>query len=229
MAKTKTLNKTNIEWVKNPDGSRGYVWNPVWGCRNGCPYCYARQLAQRFGKTEDQKAFEPTWLQSSFDKSFPKKPSRIFVNSMSDICWWEREWMERVIERIKEYPEHIFQFLTKKQSIYFDYVFPSNCWLGFTVTRNEDIEYLLILEENINFISLEPLHFKIHLSYLGGYQWVIIGAETGNRKGKVIPQRKWIAEIVDYCKANQIPVFLKDSLREIWGDKLIQEFPEVEK
>lgn len=47
------LNKTSIEWVKNPDGSQGYTWNPITGCLNqnnglckggGFP-CYAYRLA----------------------------------------------------------------------------------------------------------------------------------------------------------------------------------------
>ena len=39
------MNKTKIEWAKNPDGSQGYTWNPITGCLNGCEYCYARRLA----------------------------------------------------------------------------------------------------------------------------------------------------------------------------------------
>jgi len=39
------MNKTSIEWVKNPDGTQGYTWNPITGCLNGCEYCYARKLA----------------------------------------------------------------------------------------------------------------------------------------------------------------------------------------
>jgi protein gp37 len=44
---------TNIEWVKNPDGSAGFTWNPITGCLNhvnglckggGFP-CYAYKLA----------------------------------------------------------------------------------------------------------------------------------------------------------------------------------------
>jgi len=47
------MNKTSIEWVKNPDGSQGYTWNPITGCLNhvnglckggGFP-CYAYKLA----------------------------------------------------------------------------------------------------------------------------------------------------------------------------------------
>lgn len=47
------MNKTNIEWVKNPDGSQGYTWNPITGCLNhnngmckgGNFPCYAYRLA----------------------------------------------------------------------------------------------------------------------------------------------------------------------------------------
>jgi len=39
------MNKTQIEWCRNPDGSPGYTWNPITGCLNGCEYCYARKLA----------------------------------------------------------------------------------------------------------------------------------------------------------------------------------------
>lgn len=36
------MNKTKIEWAD-------YTWNPVTGCLHGCPYCYARAVANRFG------------------------------------------------------------------------------------------------------------------------------------------------------------------------------------
>lgn len=39
------MNKTQIEWVRNPDGSLGYTFNPITGCLNNCDYCYARKLA----------------------------------------------------------------------------------------------------------------------------------------------------------------------------------------
>ena len=59
------MNKTQIEWVRNPapegfkddnrgmrhapDGKyasdQGYTWNPITGCLNGCEYCYAGKLA----------------------------------------------------------------------------------------------------------------------------------------------------------------------------------------
>jgi len=54
------MNKTNIEWVKNPDGTHGYTWNPITGCLNhnngmckggGFP-CYAYRLAN--GRLEER-------------------------------------------------------------------------------------------------------------------------------------------------------------------------------
>ena len=47
------MNRTKIEWAKNPDGTSGYTWNPITGCLNhdnglckggGFP-CYAYKLA----------------------------------------------------------------------------------------------------------------------------------------------------------------------------------------
>ena len=57
--------------------------------------------------------------------------------------------------------------------------------------------------------------------------WVIIGAETGNRKDKIIPKRKWIEDLVNECKAAGVPVFMKSNLSEVWGANLIQDYPEA--
>ncbi len=56
-------------------------------------------------------------------------------------------------------------------------------------------------------------------------EWVIIGAETGRRKNKVIPKRQWIEYIVNECKKAGIPLFMKSSLADAWRAPLIQEFP----
>lgn len=80
--------------------------------------------------------------------------------------------------------------------------------------------------EKNRFISFEPLLYDIgaHIGSTGA-QWHIIGAETGNRKGKVVTQREWVDHIVEYSDRNHIPVFMKESLRELMGDDFRQEFP----
>ena len=116
------------------------TFNPVWGCRNNCPYCYARKIAKRFAENIYNKEveyhkenypvfgwgdkeirpifdFKPVFLESNFNKPFPKKPSRIFVNSMSDIAYWKPEWMKKVLNKIKDYPQHQFLFLTKNYQL----------------------------------------------------------------------------------------------------------------
>ena len=55
--------------------------------------------------------------------------------------------------------------------------------------------------------------------------WIILGAESGNRKDKVMPRREWIDSIVQICDERNIPVFMKESLRGLMGDDFRQEFP----
>jgi len=236
------------------------TWNPVWGCNNHCEYCYARKIAKRFagrmamaeydphsystpsddktdraveGLSNDLKKFIPTFLYRQYHKKLPESLQRIFVGSMSEINHWEEKWMSMVLDRIKLYPQHTFQFLTKFPDIYLRYEFPNNCWLGITVTKDIDLNGVTFLQNayrhsnNIEFISFEPLLNKIvFLSILNYFDWVIIGAETGNRKGKIIPKKEWVEDIVGYCRYKNIPVYLKDSLKNIYPVE-IKEFPEV--
>jgi protein gp37 len=231
--------KTKIEWCDT-------VWNPAWGCLNTCEYCYARKMAWRFGprvvendwsqngngnhndfdKFHDKVVnFKPTWLESNFNKKFPKKPSRIFVNSMSDIAYWEPEWMEKVIYTAVLNPQHMFIFLTKNPNVYYHNNFPSNCLLGITITNQTYVTihnkfiYDYQGSNNKTFISLEPIQEKIELFSVPN--WLIIGAETGNRKNKIIPKKEWIEEFRNI----DIPVFMKNNLKDIVGDNLRQEFP----
>jgi len=245
--------------VKNKIGWCNATWNPIWGCLNHCEYCYARKIAKRFHKhiyknevnhqwknysdwswTDKHLwgliTFKPTFLQSQFDKKLPKKPQRIFVGSMSEIAHWEREWMSKVLDKIKLYPQHTFQFLTREPEVYRKYVFPDNCWLGITITDNKETCYsdFRVAPENaglIKFVSIEPILRRIEPESLHHLKvnWIIIGAETGNRKGKVIPKREWIESIVRYCKKNNIPIYLKDSIllgniKNIYPEE-IKEFP----
>lgn len=69
-------------------------------------------------------------------------------------------------------------------------------------------------------------HFLLPRGYKSYFEWVIVGAETGKRKDKVIPKREWIEKLLELCRKADIPVFMKSSLADIWGEPLIQEFPE---
>jgi protein gp37 len=216
------LNATKIDWADT-------VWNPVWGCNHGCAYCYARKFAKRYGKKiAGRTDFVPTWIDKNYTRPMPKKAARIFVNSMSDIACWQPEWLGKVTDRIKQYPQHSFLFLTKRPEIYKSLRLPANCWLGATATTEDEASRAAVemasIVDRLTFLSLEPIGGLIRPGtlYAWGTRWVIVGAETGNRAGKVVPKREWIEAIRKIRPT--IALFEKESLRGLMGE-LVQEFP----
>lgn len=77
------------------------------------------------------------------------------------------------------------------------------------------------------FTSIEPLteNMDVGLGSFGSDEWVIIGAETGNRKGKITPKREWVENIVEAAQITGMKVFMKESLRGLMGADFRQEFP----
>lgn len=105
-----------------------------------------------------------------------------------------------------------------------------NWWFGSTIDNAKAKCFRAGRTWN-TFLSIEPLteHLHMGIGSFGDDGWVIIGAETGNRKGKVIPQREWVENIVQAAKMVGVKIFMKESLREIMGDDFRQELPwEVE-
>jgi protein gp37 len=218
------MNKTKIDWTD-------YVWNPVVGCTGLCPYCYARKMAHRF-----HRDFAPHWVENNFQKAMPKKASRIFVNSMSDVADWEPIWLSRVDQKIREYPEHTFLMLTKRSEKFGWYMGPSNVLLGASCTDQESYmaESFQVADGLIQFLSIEPLLGKIDMAEMTCGQtlrWIIAGAETGNRKGRIVPEPEWIEDIYEYATDNDIPLFFKESLKAYWPfdgyDYFPKEYPSV--
>ncbi len=118
---------TKIEWTRNPDGSKGKVWNPITGCTPvspGCAHCYADRQAKRFWK--DRK-FSDIALMSDKIIEAPlhwRKPQRIFAGSMTDffhadIPDW---WLDIVFGIMVLAPQHTFQVLTKRPERMAEYV-----------------------------------------------------------------------------------------------------------
>ena len=96
--------KTKIDWCDE-------TYNYVIGCKNNCPYCYAKKMNTRFKWIKNFN--EPEWREQMFQRKFPKKPSRIYLNSMSDIAFWKIDWIGKTLDKIMDYPQHRFLFLTK--------------------------------------------------------------------------------------------------------------------
>jgi protein gp37 len=247
------MNKTKIEWVKNDDGTQGYTWNPVTGCLHGCEYCYARGIARRFGcdnyngklheisqpiyRYKGDKpsrylpfpyGFDPTFHRYRLDEPQKvKKPSTVFVGSMTDLFgeWVPDEWIRAVFEACAKAPQHRYIFLTKNPKRYerYEEYMPDNMWFGWSQTKPCGIGFKTHHSWN-TFASLEPMHeeFKEFTPSCG---WIIVGAESGNRKNKVVPKKEWIENIANECAKAKKPLFMKDSLKDIWGEPLIQQLP----
>lgn len=218
-------------------------------------FCYARKMAfrlkGRFGYPEDDP-FTPTFHYDAARKieNLKGHGKRVFLDSMGD--WFSEgvkpDWISHVIQAVNQKPEHTFLVLTKRPDRIQELVaverIPKHMWIGVSVTKTEDlwrIKTMQKLKHDTNFcftqtfVSFEPLQERIDppdmalSSVLDGIKWVIIGAETGNRKAKVIPEMKWVSELCWAADALEIPVFLKDNLKSIVGGpagELRQEIPE---
>jgi len=175
--------------------------------------------------------FEPTFHRHRLDEpKHIKKPQNIFVCDMADLFgdFIPNEWIRTVFKACEAAPQHRYLFLTKNPKRYEKFInspMPNNMWFGFSQTKDEYIGFDTNPNWNV-FVSMEPLLCDLSKKALPqGVDWVIIGAETGNQKGKIIPERCWIENIIKLCKLHCIPVFMKDSLAPIWGEPLIREYP----
>jgi protein gp37 len=215
------MQHTKIEWAD-------YVWNPIKGvCPVGCWYCYARKIYQRFGLNPEIRLDLGELM-----ANFPRKPSRIFACSTFELFHpFANPYRNNVFKHIGLTPEHTFIILTKMPER-IDRPMPGNVWLGVTCdgqNLDEDDDRLIALSRStakIKFISYEPMlrcprpwERKIHPD------WIIVGRITPRGGPDFVMLRYYINSIITSAKDQGIPIFLKNNLREIWGEPLIQEFP----
>ena len=214
--------------IKESIGWCDMTLNPIKGrCKGGCWYCYysgKRGMLNRF-KMDDQ-----TRLETGVFWPLPDKSKRIFLCSTHDLfgSWIPTKWRDSIFYEIEWNPQHTFQILTKfPENI--DRKMPHNVWLGVTVTNNGDMIKTWRLgrkEARLKFMSIEPIFERID-PYMIHYScnWIIVGRLTGYGH-EYDPKKEWIEEIVWKARERDVPIFIKDNLKEIWGTNLIQEFPE---
>lgn len=268
------MKKTKIDWCDS-------TWNPVTGCFHRCGYCYARDIARRFGGASEthnnetchecqwiteaegeihelvepiydcdkgRKApypydFDPTFHKYRLNEYQNKKGRNIFVCSMADLFgeWVPDSWIKEVFAACDRAPQHSYLFLTKNPDRYITLDMREklphrkNMWYGMTVTNAEQAEVANIILGDMTseagaFLSVEPMledvTERLEDTISNFADWVIVGAETGRRRNKVVPERVWIEKLLAECRKYDIPIFMKSSLADIWREPLIQEFPE---
>jgi protein gp37 len=245
--------------VKKTIGWADYTINPVKGlCPVGCSYCYARRMYKRFHLRKDGTV-NPAWdytirhadlsIWDELDKM--KAGSKVFVGSTMELFGpWVTPLMRSNIFHVCElYPDLTFIFLTKRPQD-LPHAFGDNCWVGVSVCDDamfaSATNYLEDIQAKVKFMSFEPLLGHLldidYAFYYTGINWLIVGQQTP-ASAKTTPQVEWVQEIVEAADKAEIPVFLKNNLRELffteemntplWALKdgsatlLRQKFPEV--
>lgn len=235
----KSPQKRGIEWTD-------YTWNPVGGCQHGCRWempdgtiaqCYAETVAERVAQTSYPQGFEhhywrPELLQEPLRIS---KPSRIFLDSMSDLMghWVENDQIEQVLEVCRQAPQHTFQLLTKNAPRLKKFEIPRNVWVGVSAPPSfmfgkrlsielqsrmlrRMIDVLDDVDVPIRWMSIEPLSFDIApLLVNSNLQWAVIGAATYGAKAYQ-PRDEWVENVLQVLDAQETKVFFKGNL--IWDD-----------
>lgn len=174
------------------------TWNVWVGCRFECSYCSARKAALTRLKHNDYylDGFTPKFIEARMNQRF-KPGDFIFVAYMGDIAWCPREWVERILARIRISPGNNFLFCSKNPGVYekWKLSFPPNLYLGTTLETNRDYRLtkapppLIRLKDLVKipwprkFVSIEPImdfDLEIFISWLHWLKPAIIEVGADN-------------------------------------------------
>lgn len=227
-------NNSSIQWTD-------HTWNIARGCNKvdaDCKFCYMyRQSLNGTRYKPDQVIRTKTVFNLPLTI---KEPSKIFTCSLTDFFHEDIDsYRHEAWDIIRRCPHHTFQILTKRPERIKDCLPPDwgegwdNVWLGTSIGSQAKIDRaysLLMVPSKVKFLSLEPLHEEIDISgvispgggcpafiydddeMIWGYDWVIVGGESGNDNGKYRYRScdlEWIRNIIRNCKDGGVPVFIK--------------------
>lgn len=226
-ARKPRLNKQkgdSIEWAR-------WSWNPVTGCLHNCPYCYARDLAERFYPQKFEPSIVPDRLTDPIKMAVPEKAQHdlsyknIFTCSMADLFgkWVPDEWIEAVLTVARAAPEWNFLMLTKFPQRLHKFEFPDNCWLGTSVDMQARVANAERAMREVNaktkWLSIEPLIEPLDIDF-SIFQWIAIGgASRSSQTPEWKPPRRWVRDMWTAAEKAGCAVYLKSNLNdERWRD-----------
>ena len=208
----------NIEWAK-------WSWNPVTGCKHGCKYCYARDIAYRFYPKEI--GFNPHFYPERLDAPANTPTKRIhepghnnvFVCSMADLFgeWVPQEWIDSVLESVRQYDKWNYLFLTKNPARLATIEWPDNAWVGTTVDCQKRVEPAIEAFKNVSakvrFISCEPFIEPISFPDMSMFDWIIIGGQSQSSGGPgKQPEWEWVESLLNQSREYGLKVYFKPNL-----------------
>ena len=183
--------------------------------------------------------FAPTFHKYRLgDPAKKKKPANIFVCSMADLFgdWIPDEWIEAVFEACKAAPQHNYLFLTKSPGRYQILAAAGklpelpNFWYGSSITGPDN--WFWWSEYHHTFVSYEPMLKPLGIADEDAARkvdWIIAGAETGHRAGKITPEEGWLEELAAAARRAGVPLWIKDSeeIRAVIGGEPAQALPDA--
>jgi protein gp37 len=247
-----------IEWTQ-PYGIPGYTWNAIKGCMHACEWrmpdgtiseCYAKTVAERVA----QHAYPNGFAHLAFDEkelNEPrklKKPAGIFCDSMSDLVGAQvpAEWIEQVIQVMRETPQHIYMLLTKNPPRLKQFQWPENVWIGVSAPPtfmygkelsdeqqgalySRELKTLGEIDVPVRWTSIEPLSWDVSSlieTFWHNLEWAVIGAASNGRVNHQ-PDRKNFEYA--FKALGGLPLFLKGNIdRQLAVDvcgKWCEEYP----
>lgn len=203
--------------------------NIVIGCTVGCDYCYARNNVRRWHIIDDFA--KPEFFPNKLRLMERQKPQNFLLTGMSDLAGWKDEWLEQVLPTIAKNPQHQFLFLSKRPDLLNIETDLENVWFGVTVTKKSELWRIDSLRENIKakhyHVTFEPLFDDPDRVDLHGIDWIVVGTMTGAQSKKIHTEPSWAVSLTEQAHALGIPVFMKEDLAPIIGEKnMVQEMPQ---
>ena len=127
------------------------------------------------------------------------------------------EFIDKVMQTIRETPRHRYQILTKRAERMQEYFstrpVPQNAWLGVSVEVQSSrfrINCLRNLPAPVRFLSCEPLLEDLGQMDLSGINWIIVGGESGMQARPM--QESWVLNIKKQAEKIGAAFFFKQ-----WG------------
>jgi hypothetical protein len=204
-APTNTFGKTlpYMEWYR-------WDWNPL-DAQNGYALKEDTLRAPYETKVPKGKEDEEGWSHVLVQDIFVEDASRDDIQRILDICDKTTNWT--------------YVFVTEHPAALADIEFPENCWVGVSVTTQEEtdaaIAALKDVQAKARFLEIDCSKERFSFDDLSPVDWIVVG----NKDSGILPTWQDVFELESAVYEHDKPVYYKPSLD--WQQIVPWMMPEV--